>query len=164
MIKWSNKYECCIKCWTTEIKHKGNWKCRRCWSYDYTHKNEYNLFKRKLSKQINYTRQKVEYKLNTPVKPKPWRKINIYSKTRKEQKKEWWLRNKDRILTLQKWLQLHKKWKQVIELFINWERLFIPYMELVKPKGHHINSEKMQEYQKNIKLYNQIVKFYQNKK
>ena len=64
--KWAWKYNACIECKTTEIKHKGRGLCLRCWDKERSKKPARKLVKLKASRRFRERNKwKEEYKKRT---------------------------------------------------------------------------------------------------
>lgn len=95
MLTWSKKYENCIKCGTTEIRHKWRWLCLHC--YDKLRSKRPNRVKLKRKITREWARRNRE---NVDMNHKVW-----YEK------------NKDILCVLTQWRYAKKVWKEVLQVY-----------------------------------------------
>lgn len=144
--KWSYKYDHCIECKTVKFKHKWRWLCTRCWDEERSIKPNRIESKQKASKKW--------HTINKPRKPREEYKKSLPKPTwfdRRSYQKEWYMKNREVILFLKKWVVRKRKWLPTIEIL--WKH--IPYIDLEKP----IAMSGYDEWKKNVELFDKIRNF-----
>lgn len=143
-MKWSRNYKYCIKCYTNTNKHKWNWLCTSCFD-----KNRYkNNEKRRIQNKIRWTK----FHFNVRI---------LQYLFKKKHKKTWpdIIRDKKiNSLYAKIWYWL-KKWKNLIQININWNYNYLPFEEIYDKKN--VKYKKQQEEYKKMLIY--YYKKYENK-
>ena len=124
--KWACKYDHCVECKTCTSKHKWRWLCTKCWD-----RNRDNDPKRK---EIKYKAWHKWHTINKPRKPreewKPmWQKPFLSLEDKKKYMHEWYIKWRDAILTIKKWVIRKKKWLPYVE-YMGYP---LPFETLSKP-------------------------------
>lgn len=144
--KWACKYEHCIECWQTKFKHKWRWLCTSCW--------EKERDKTERRKEVKYKAWHKWHIENKPKKPREeWKKMwpKPTGFDRSEYGKQWYQKNREVILLLNKWKVRKRKWLPVIEILGK----YIPYINLEKPP----TLKWYDEWKQNQQIFDKIIQF-----
>lgn len=109
-MKWSRKYEYCISCKTTEIKHQSKGLCQKCYKHQYAIEHSSNIVEKKRV-----------WRLNNPDKFKEQIKRHNKTKSHNINVKRYAFKNRELLSKKQK-ERYHKnpdKYKEIINKYRN---------------------------------------------
>jgi hypothetical protein len=136
VLQWSRKYKQCIECNSIKSRHKWNWLCLLC--YD---KNRNKNSKRIIQNKIR------SYKY--------WYNVRIMQYLYKKRHKKSWpkqIRDEKIIPLLKKIWYYKRKWKEMIQINIDWIYEYLPYNEMV--------GRKHPDYRQQQKEFELLKKYY----
>lgn len=148
--KWSYKYEHCIWCGQCDKKHKWNWYCINCFDKQRKKKNPKRIINLKFQWLRHYYKKRVLLFLEKKERKKKIKTFDVIS-----YRKQWYLKNKERVKLEKKWNQEKLLWNNVLEIITKKKTIYIPFMQLQKD---YCNS--YEEYKENQRKYNLILEFY----
>ena len=138
-IKWSYKFQCCIKCNSCDFKHKWRGLCTRCWD-----KKRDKTRKRIEQKKITKAKwHKDNYKKSISIKDILFYRTNIFSILNTKEKlladkrrvsSRYYHKNKDVLNLINTVRRRIKRWKPCLKIIINWKDRYLPFESLDKPK------------------------------
>lgn len=143
-MKWSYKYDKCIKCNSFNFKHKWHWLCTSCWDK----KRDKNT-KRK-NQKLQAWNKYYEKNKNTDKEKERLRLVarNYYNKNREALK--YLQRAKTRI----------KTWKPCLTLNINDKIISLPFEDLEKPQIYKGNEKLFEEFREKENIIDIIREYY----
>jgi len=142
MNKWSRKYEQCIKCWETKTKHHWLWLCWKCYSLKPSRKKQSKI----ATTKFNF-KKKIFYRLRYKW---PLSKKEIWNR--------YYIRHKEVVLLMKRASDYKRRWKDYMQMYINWKLRLLPFKTLEKPMS---NNERYEQWKKDIKDFEKLKKHFE---